>query len=134
LTKVNTAGLSQAKAAAIAPSKPRLPSIAHYYMRTCEDRLSDVLEQVIAEELLRPDSERRVEITQRNTAAEQALLRESPEFVSEMRAARQEEYDLAVAKREEAIEAATKAAPAPVDSKIYVLPCGCVIDLLTWLL
>jgi hypothetical protein len=90
-------------------------------MRQCEDRLSDVLEQVLAEELLLPESERRAEITLRNEAAEQALLRETPEFISEMKAARQEEYDLALSKREGTIEAAQKEVPALADATMCVL-------------
>jgi hypothetical protein len=118
--KADSQGLSDAKAKAVAPRKPRLLKLVHYYMQTCKDRFIDLLQEDLEAERKLPESERRAEITIRNSAALAGLDRETEEFQEEMNDACLEEHDAALVESEETILAAKKARPTAADHRACV--------------
>jgi hypothetical protein len=110
-TKAGNMALAAAKALDVAPQKPRLARAAQFYQREHVDRVKDVVKDALEREAVEQTG--RTEIAIRSNAVQRALESESAEFQAELDAARHQEYEMALAEYDAAMEALRTAKPTP---------------------
>jgi hypothetical protein len=122
--KADKAVIDEAKAALVAPPKPRLPQLAHYYLNSCEERFSDLLTDALGEEDVKPKEQRRTHMNVVNEVVQGALAVEDDTFLAELDEARLEAHKVALQEHEAVLEALTNARPDPAQLKLYVACCS----------